>query len=139
MKIANLKKAINESIAVLLMATFLMIAPVASAHHDDHSNVQKNLKLYGATNRTSSSVVLPFKYKKFRNDKINVVVSIRKKGSGKVMEKAFETTLSSKGKGSVTVTGLDSGIRYKFKVKLKRINDGTKYTKNSATRSAKTI
>lgn len=134
MKTAFMKKILSIGLVTLVASVFLLGASAVNA-----AETQKNLKLYSSSDKTSSSVVLSFKYKKFRGEKVNLIVSIRKKGSGKLTEKEYSTTLNDKGMGSVTVKGLDSGTKYKFKVKMKRVNDGTKYTKNSNTKTIKTL
>jgi hypothetical protein len=145
MSISNLRRKIDMGLIVLVAAALFLAAPIAFAdshndHNSDHSGTQKNLKIVSISDKTSNSVVLSIKYKKFRNEKVDAIVSVKKKGasSSTLVEKTFMTTLNDKGKSSVTVSGLKSGTRYEFKVRLMKVGSD-KSTSNSTSRSAKTI
>ena len=145
MNAMNMKKAAYLGLLGFLFLAFVSFVPSASAKSDNDNNDhgrRNRTKLYSITDVTANSVVLPIRNRKFKNETVHAVVSVKNDSTGAIVERPFKVSLNNKGIGSIKVSNLARTTAYKFKVRLFRNTDANKEEdrggKNSSSRKAST-
>ena len=102
----------------LLIAMSVVLSGAADAHASSGMHVPKVEKI---TQVTRTSVVVPFKIRRFAGETVTAWVFVKNdNNSDDQMEKMYTVKLDDLGDGSVDVKGLMPGTPYEFKV---RVND----------------
>ena len=142
----NLRKVLSFGFLTFAAATLVLFGGSSSAladshrdhHRNDHNNDNNNQpRINGSIGTTATTATIPFRFRRFRDRTVTVVISIKKDSNGMIMEKAVTAKLDGSGRGMVTVRGLMAGTDYKFKVRILK-NNGNGSTDNSQTRDAMT-
>lgn len=134
------------SMAVFSLASLAMVfsAGIASANsHDnrhDHgdNNNSSQPRINSGIDTTKNSATISFRARRFRNETINAIVSVKNRSTDMLQEKSYKVSLDDRGEGTVMVRGLMSGTRYDFKVRIMRMGSD-RSTDNSDSRSARTM
>lgn len=121
-------------------ASFLALVGVPTVAHADSdvhfTNNQPTLNHDITT--TTTTAMLSFRDRTFRNETVNVIVSVKERSSDMLVEKSLTAMIDNDGNGTVTVRGLQPNTDYAFKVRIMRMGE-MKSTQNSSERSASTI
>lgn len=135
----DLKKCANVGLLAIFALVSALSASTAKADsgNDHNHNRSKVPKLYTIREKTVSSVVLPIRARRFKNQTTTAIVSIKDRETKMIMEKAFKVSFDNRGNGSIIIKGLKSGTRYTFKVRLMRMGTD-KTTRNSDSKTVRT-
>lgn len=134
----------SASVLILAMLVLVLSAGSASANSSDRDRDRERdhnsgrPRINSDISTTNNSASISFRAKKFKNETVNAIVSVKERSTEMIVEKAMKVTLDEKGNGTVTVKGLKSGTRYDFKVRIMRM-DSDKSTENSKSRSGRTM
>lgn len=129
-------RSIGRKVALAgLVSAFAMtalLAPFSNA-------LASKPKIKEITKRTTTSITLPLKYEEREDERVVIKVRIRDNSTGMVETRTYRKTLSEdEGRKKLEIDNLKPGVKYTFKVKIKKASGDSGYSSYSESRSATT-